>query len=208
MGIIMSTKLAGALLIVLGAAIGFFLVWIFRVGSSLHLTISLLLLISGATIGFIIEWFIDENLYRERMPISPSGEPPEVPVVRQPAETQLQPGDQRQEFEALMEKVRGHEVELQSLIQQVSTKEAQFEGLRSQFDRYRKSHPDSLVRIKGIGPVYQRKLREAGIDTFAELATADPSQLRQALGIKPWQRVDIESWVRQAREWDNGASYD
>lgn len=204
----MSTRLAGALLIVLGAAIGFALVWIFRVAPPLHLIVSLLLLISGAIIGFVVEYFVDQTLYGERRPAPPAAQPADTPAVRLPAETQLQPDNRGQEFEALMEKVRRHEVELQGLIQQASTREAQFEGLQSQFDLYRKNHPDPLVRIRGIGPVYQRKLREAGINSFAELAAADPGELRQALGIKSWQRVDIDSWVRQAREWDNGASYD
>jgi predicted flap endonuclease-1-like 5' DNA nuclease len=202
----MNSRLAGSLLIVLGAVIGFVLGWIFRVGPALHLVISLLLIISGAIIGFGVEWLVDENLHRkgkDPLPLSPATE---VVAVAPLAESQ-QDG-RSQELERLAEKIRQHEAERQQLVQQLSAKETRFEGLTAQFDLYRKNHPDPLIRIRGIGPVYQRKLREVGINSFAHLAVADPAQLQQALGVKHWQRVDVASWIRQAHEWENGASYD
>jgi predicted flap endonuclease-1-like 5' DNA nuclease len=203
----MNSRVAGTLLIVLGGAIGFALAWIFLVASGLHLVISVMLLISGAIIGFAVEWLVSEKrLHRkEDLPLPPA----EVadPATATPLAESQQPS-QSQELERLAEKIQQHEAELQQLVQQVSAKETQFEGLNAQFDLYRKSHPDSLIGIRGIGPVYQRKLREIGINSFAQLAATDPGQLRQALGVKHWQRVDIASWVRQANEWNNGSSYD
>jgi predicted flap endonuclease-1-like 5' DNA nuclease len=202
----MNSRVAGTLLIVLGAAIGFALAWIFLVGPALHLVISLILIIIGALIGFIVEWLVGDKLRRK-------GEPPLPPAeVTDPATaaflTENGQSSQGQGVEHLAEKIRQHEAELQQLVQQVSAKESQFKGLSAQFDLYRKSHPDSLVRIRGIGPVYQRKLRELGINSFAQLAATDPNHLRQALGVKHWQRVDISSWVRQAHEWENGSDDD
>jgi hypothetical protein len=39
------------------------------------------------------------------------------------------------------------------------------------------------------------------VNTYAQLATADAAQVRRMLDIKDWQRVDIESWIEQARDW-------
>jgi predicted flap endonuclease-1-like 5' DNA nuclease len=72
--------------------------------------------------------------------------------------------------------------------------------LRLNFEAYQKSHPDELTRIRGIGPIYQRKLREMGISSFKQLAGADPAYIRGRLDIKKWQRVDIEDWIQQAGE--------
>ena len=202
----MNSKVAGTLLIVLGAALGFALAWIFLVAPALHLVISLMLIISGAVIGFGVEWLVGESLRRKGEQHLPPVEVAEPATAALLAESQ-QDG-QSQELERLVEKIRQHETELQQLVQQVSAKETQFEGLSAQFDLYRKNHPDPLVSIRGIGRVYQRKLRELGINSFAQLAVTDPGHLRQALGVKPWQRVDIASWVRQAHEWENGSSYD
>jgi predicted flap endonuclease-1-like 5' DNA nuclease len=202
----MNSRVAGTLLIILGAALGFALAWIFLVAPALHLVLSLMLIISGAIIGFVVEWLVGEKLRQKRKQPLPPAEMADPATVVPLAESPQ--NSQSQELERLAEKIRQHEAELQQLVQQVSAKETQFEGLNIQFDLYRKKHPDPLVRIRGIGPVYQRKLRELGINSFAQLALTDPDHLRQALGVKHWQRVDIASWVRQAHEWENGSSYD
>jgi len=75
------------------------------------------------------------------------------------------------------------------------------DALRAEFDTYQQTHPDDLTRIKGIGPVYQWKLRDAGFNTYQQLAHADPNQLRRMLDIKNWQRVNVEHWIEQARDW-------
>ena len=49
--------------------------------------------------------------------------------------------------------------------------------------------------------MYQWKLRDTGFNTYRQLATADPDQLRRMLDIKNWQRVNVESWIEQARDW-------
>lgn len=58
---------------------------------------------------------------------------------------------------------------------------------------------DDLTVIKGIGPVFQRRLRTAGIHTYTGLASADPEQLRQAVQAEDWQNIEPESWIEEAR---------
>ena len=85
--------------------------------------------------------------------------------------------------------------------QQLAATDAQIDTLRHEFETYQRTHPDNLRVIKGIGPVYQWKLRDAGINTYKQLALADPDQIRRLLDVKKWQRVNTEAWVEQARDW-------
>lgn len=57
---------------------------------------------------------------------------------------------------------------------------------------------DDLTRIRGIGPVYQRRLREAGIRTFRQLAQTPPEKLREIVAAANWQKVEPERWVEEA----------
>ncbi len=57
---------------------------------------------------------------------------------------------------------------------------------------------DDLTRIHGIGPTYARRLREAGIFTFAALAEQEPEQVRQIAKIQPWQVADPVAWIAEA----------
>lgn len=61
--------------------------------------------------------------------------------------------------------------------------------------------PDNLQKIKGIGPVIERKLNEAGISTFEQLGNLTPSDLRQILGDVIERLADEESLLQQARDF-------
>ena len=56
--------------------------------------------------------------------------------------------------------------------------------------------PDDLESIQGIGPAYARRLNDSGIATFAQLAKADPGELRTITGVTRW---DPEEWIAEAR---------
>jgi branched-chain amino acid transport system ATP-binding protein len=61
--------------------------------------------------------------------------------------------------------------------------------------------PDDLTLIKGIGPVNQRKLREHGITTFAQIAAwkrADIVAVEKYLEFDG--RIDREDWKGQAKQ--------
>ncbi|TNE87205.1 MAG: 50S ribosomal protein L21, partial [Rhodobacteraceae bacterium] len=51
---------------------------------------------------------------------------------------------------------------------------------------------DDLKVINGLGPAAEKKLNEAGITTFAQLAAVDPETF-EATKVKP-------DWVEQAKE--------
>ncbi|HSL44221.1 MAG TPA: hypothetical protein VK897_12365 [Anaerolineales bacterium] len=60
--------------------------------------------------------------------------------------------------------------------------------------------PDDLKVIKGIGPVIERKLNEAGIHTFEQLGGLTVAQLRRILGNSIERLSDEESLLQQARD--------
>jgi predicted flap endonuclease-1-like 5' DNA nuclease len=60
--------------------------------------------------------------------------------------------------------------------------------------------PDDLKVIKGIGPVIERKLNDAGIYTFEQLGDLTVSGLRRILGNSIERLSDEESLLRQARD--------
>ncbi len=56
---------------------------------------------------------------------------------------------------------------------------------------------DDLTELSGVGEAYAEDLRDAGIETFDELATADTADLAASTGIAPSR---IEDWIAQANE--------
>jgi predicted flap endonuclease-1-like 5' DNA nuclease len=59
--------------------------------------------------------------------------------------------------------------------------------------------PDDLVDINGIGPVFAKRLNEAGITTFAQLAALTPEKAREITGVKEWQPNDPAAWIAEAQ---------
>jgi predicted flap endonuclease-1-like 5' DNA nuclease len=60
--------------------------------------------------------------------------------------------------------------------------------------------PDDLKVIKGIGTVIERKLNDAGIQTFEQLGNLTPAQLRRILGNSIERLANEESLLQQARD--------
>lgn len=192
------TVIIGLVLVVLGLAIGFIIAWAFGVGASTGLFIGFLLVVAGAIVGFISEWLIDEA-YRKNRELRRQ-------LIERGSTTlalSASSGDPDDDSasETLADFLRQRDDEIHALRDQLSVADAQLDALREEAEVYQRTHPDDLTVIKGVGPVYQWKLRDAGFNTHKQLAAADPDQLRRMLDIKNWQRVNVESWIEQARDW-------
>lgn len=193
------TIVIGLALVVLGLAIGFVIAWAFGVGASMGLFIGLLLVVAGGIVGFVTEWLIDEA-YRKNRELR-------WQLRQGVGATTLALGasvGEREEdsaSETLAEFLRQRDEEVREVREQFSAVDAQLDRLRDEFEFYQRTHPDDLTVIKGVGPVYQWKLRDAGVNTYQQLAASDPDQLHRLLDIKEWQRTDIASWIEQARDW-------
>jgi predicted flap endonuclease-1-like 5' DNA nuclease len=194
------TTILGAALILLGLALGFIIAWALSVGASMNLAIGLLLLIVGVIIGFISEWLIDEAYRRNRELRRQLGERSGTPVLLGASPGPVNQGDETAS-ETLADFLRQRDEELRDLRDKLGAMDGQVDKLQNEFEAYQQTHPDDLTVIKGVGPVYQWKLRDIGVGSYKQLATADPDQLRRMLDIKNWQRVDIQAWIDQARDW-------
>ncbi len=65
-----------------------------------------------------------------------------------------------------------------------------------------KAGKDNLEAIKGIGPIYARRLREAGINTFEQLSQLTPERLGEILGER-YKRLfsNQETILAQAKDF-------
>ena len=148
----------------------------------------LLGLVAGLIIGWVIEWFIDWQFWR--------------------ADTEGHP------FSGLLS-----DADTQRLRDQLEQAQSEIDTLRAQLDSSaqagleagatrRTTVPltgqpvvitaDRLETIKGIGPVFAKRLNEAGIFTFADLANADPDALRGMVEAQDWQATDTAAWIIEA----------
>jgi predicted flap endonuclease-1-like 5' DNA nuclease len=192
------TIVIGLALVLLGLAIGFILTWAFGAGATITLFVGVLLVAAGAVVGFVVEWLIDEAYRKNRELRRQLGQRGGTAVLVGAGAGS--PGAETAS-ETLADFLHQRDEEVSELREQLTAARAQLEGLGDDFEAYQRTHPDDLTVVKGIGPVYQWKLRDAGVNTYAQLAAADPAQLRRMLDVKEWQRVDVESWIAQARDW-------
>ncbi len=58
---------------------------------------------------------------------------------------------------------------------------------------------DDFTTLEGIGPVYEAKLKHAGIATFAQLVTTDEASLKEIIQAPAWRRVNYGEWIEQAK---------
>lgn len=58
---------------------------------------------------------------------------------------------------------------------------------------------DELEDIHGIGPVFARRLYEARVRTFADLAAQTPERIHDIISPKSWQAIDPAEWIAEAR---------
>jgi len=192
------TIMIGVALVVLGLVIGFIITWAFSVGASMTLFIGLLLVIAGGIVGFVVEWLIDEA-YRKNRELRHQLSQRGTTALALGAGVGAQGSDA--DSKTLADFLHRRDEEVRELREQLSLAHARLDSLGDEFEAYERTHPDDLTVVKGIGSVYQWKLRDAGVNTYKQLAASDPGQLRRMLDIKDWQRVNIESWIEQVRDW-------
>lgn len=57
-----------------------------------------------------------------------------------------------------------------------------------------------LQKINGIGPVFSKRLADAGVETYSDFTQLSTEQIATILGLKAWQVGKIAGWVQQAIE--------
>lgn len=59
---------------------------------------------------------------------------------------------------------------------------------------------DRLETIHGIGPKFAERLHAAGVHTFSALAAQSPEHLLEIVQAQPWQKVEPEQWIQEAKD--------
>lgn len=169
--------------------------------------------IGGVILGWIIEWVIDWVYWRRSLPGFYARES-ELLDQAQASQQELEArreelGTLREELAALREEVAAatarsehHESQTGLLRTQNTELSVRLAETVAALDDLQKQRRDDLEQITGIGPVFEQRLFDAGIETYAQLASASPAKLREILGIDEGrQDVQIEAWRTQAREF-------
>jgi len=158
--------------------------------------VALVALLVGFLLGWLAEWALD--LLRWRARARWAGFDLEGQIVGERV-VQLVPeegGDSTQVMAGYLEKRDAAIHELQAKLE---AREAQLDALQARFDEYVQTHPDELADIKGIGRIYQWKLRDGGINSYAQLAQTTPERIREILDVPAWRKIEPESWIEQAK---------
>jgi len=215
---------------VIGILLGYFLGTFLGFETLQNRAYLLALLAFGMLLGFLIDWLLEEASHRNRQlaqqldqlrlesaspaqlhaptpaTIAPPAQANEIVATRALTDILHQQEDDlktlRQHLDNTQQKMLTLRDETtQQLQTQQEAAQHQLQSLRLEFEAYMQTHPDDLTKIKGIGAVFQRKLRDLGVNTFQQLAEADPDKLRRLLGVKEWQKVDIAGWIAQSKDW-------
>jgi predicted flap endonuclease-1-like 5' DNA nuclease len=102
---------------------------------------------------------------------------------------------------------RQNDVEAERLRAELADANGEIERLRAQLGASERTITvgegarDPLIDINGIGPVYEQRLFDAGIYTFADLASQSPARLREIIGAKSWQETETEAWIAEAQQF-------
>ena len=87
--------------------------------------------------------------------------------------------------------------------EKLKTAESQIEQLQSKLKTLQAqmayTGKNQLQIIKGIGPVYAKKMNEYGIYTLKDLAQADPEKIVDFINLKKWQSAEPAGWIEEAR---------
>ncbi len=159
------------------------------------IVVALVALLVGFLIGWLAEWALDLLRWRARARWAGfdlegriGGE-----IVR------FEGGEGGDYTEVTTTYLEKRDAEIHDLQAKVEAKEAQLDALQARFDEYVQTHPDELADIKGIGRIYQWKLRDGGINSYAQLAQTTPERIREILDVPAWRKVEPESWIEQAK---------
>jgi predicted flap endonuclease-1-like 5' DNA nuclease len=98
--------------------------------------------------------------------------------------------------EAMRHKLSVTEQKLQTTDSHLQTLQDKMENVQTKLSY---SGKNELQLIKGIGPTYAKRLNEFGIYTFADLAECDAEQVTAIIKMKPWQAINIQEWLDEAK---------
>ena len=160
-------------------------------------------LVVGFLIGWLLEYYLDlkywEMRAKKRGLVFTEGEITSYLAVAPPS-TNAESAEANKELNTtLQEFLEKREQEITVLRGEMEKQETQYDDLERQFEQYMATHPDDLTAIRGIGRIYQWKLRDAGISSYEHLINTTPERLREILEVQAWRKFEPEVWIEQAK---------
>ncbi len=147
----------------------------------------------GLIIGWVIEWVIDWLFWRK-----PAGASPEKLAEVEAANRRLQA--QLAECQQRSAQLEAENSQRPTLGERsMPSRSMHMTDLDATIAQTRPVQKDRLEVIEGIGPVYAKRLNDAGIFSFAQLAELSAARVREIIKPEEWQKIEPESWIAQAK---------
>jgi predicted flap endonuclease-1-like 5' DNA nuclease len=106
----------------------------------------------------------------------------------------------KQALDAQVAQTTAAQAETSQVQSALNTAEAQLSQLQTQLTPAPVA-PNPLEQIQGIGPVFARRLHEAGIVTLADLAAQTPEQVRAVVAnVRGGKMANVQMWIDQAQQ--------
>lgn len=83
---------------------------------------------------------------------------------------------------------------------QLAALESEMGHARAEVETPKPAPEQDFEMISGIGPVFAKRLKNAGIESYTDLAKLTPQEVRDIVKVQKWQRLDAVSWIAQAVE--------
>jgi predicted flap endonuclease-1-like 5' DNA nuclease len=167
-------------------------------------------LLIGVVVGWLVEWAFDNLFWHkpERRPALLSGGENESTHLQRLMTAEAEVSRLQAELAENRQRLATVERELQAAQAKVKETEPARETPPAELNppakrtakATKKVRRDQLEQIKGIGAVFARRLNEAGIHTFAQLAELSPDRTREIVDVDEWQKIEPEKWIEEARE--------
>lgn len=110
------------------------------------------------------------------------------------------------DVEAMRRRIDEGDQEIEALRAELTSLRSAGSARRASTSRRSADGRDRLEIIHGIGRVYERKLYEAGVDTFAKLAQSTPEDITRIIQPKDWQKIEPDRWIQEAGKLAQQAS--
>jgi predicted flap endonuclease-1-like 5' DNA nuclease len=138
--------------------------------------------ILGLLIGWLVEWIIDWLYWRK--------------MLQQNQESLKACQDKQKDLDNQIKTLITENEELKKQLKQTNL---QATAPNQSAEPIVSPTPDKLQKIKGIGPVIEKKLNEAGVYTFEQLASKNAEYLREVLGAVIERLADEDVIIQQAQ---------
>jgi len=164
--------------------------------------------IFGATVGILTKWQWDRRRQRQEKERFDQRLAEAMVKTGQVQMAQAETEDLHEKLAAVEAELftqQAYQAEQQHLQEQMAATEAQLNQIHA-LREAKQIHPvdvsqlDELAEIDGIGPLFARRLKDAGILTFADLARQTPAQICAIIqSDNPVDEIEVNRWIGQAQ---------